>query len=115
MKTIGKTLDGDLIIQVSQVEWDGLQDGVRPQDDRYLSPDEVERWRRSEVYQGLETMKLPGLNWRPLGRSLKRGKFDGTWESLKVYLNTEHAPFGKVGLAKLRNIAQQQLTLKNEP
>ena len=30
MKILGNTPDGDLIIQVSQAEWDGLRDGVKP-------------------------------------------------------------------------------------
>jgi hypothetical protein len=30
MKVLGNAPDGDLIIQVSQTEWDSLQDGIRP-------------------------------------------------------------------------------------
>src|SRR3990172_10461720 len=103
MKIIAEILNGDLIIQVSQVEWGGLQNGINPDDE-----DRILLWGRSEVYRGLSQMKLPGLNWRRrLFTPFKLGQFDGTWASLEKF--DFYAPYiAHRGRERLRNIARQQ-------
>jgi len=56
MKIIGKTLEGDLIIQVSQVEWDHLQE--KPDATIYeIEWDTLEEWNR-QLIDGLNKLKL---------------------------------------------------------
>lgn len=74
MKIIGKTPEGDLIIQVSQAEWNGLQDGVRPK------KGEWETWRQSEIYK---LVPRHGYGSNHLGWAFRHGGIDGSIQSLQ--------------------------------
>ena len=93
MKIIGKTLEGDLIIQVSQAEWDSLGDGIRPKDDWQ---EKDERWQKTEAARLLAitgSLTLGGLTFI---RAFHNGKIDGSIQSLRDVLN------GKVRIPNLR-------------
>lgn len=82
MKIIGKTLDGDLIIQVSQAEWDGLQDGVRPKDHWTVRTQRFDLWPKTEAGKLLSTVK--GYYGQETARkAFVRGEIDGSIQSLR--------------------------------
>lgn len=81
MKIIGKTLEGDLIIQVSQAEWDGLQDGVKPKENEPMGYHQVrDEWSKTDA------AKLLGKHFSgkyPLMYAFGRGEIDGSIQSLR--------------------------------
>lgn len=81
MKIIGKTLDGDLIIQVSQAEWDGLGDGIRPKDHEPMGYRQArEEWLKTDAN------KLLGKHFHGkagLMYAFGRGEIDGSIQSLR--------------------------------
>lgn len=95
MKIIGKTSEGDLIISISQAEWDGLRDGIRPKDDIEIL---YERWHNTEVWQFLRSQKnLRGKT--PLYLLFRQGKLDGTLKELHSILLDEDYHISQVGLS----------------
>ena len=70
-------MKNDLIIQVSQAEWDGLQDGVRPKDN---FPSKMDRWKDSEGYKLLG--KIPHIT-QYLWGAFFRNQIDGSIQSLQ--------------------------------
>lgn len=83
MKVIGKTLEGDLIIQVSQAEWDSLGNGIKPSEKKFYD---------TEIYRLLSTAKLQGIAWRRFRNAFDDGKMDGTTEQLRLHIS-EQMPY----------------------
>lgn len=79
MKIIGKTLGGDLIISVSQAEWDGLQDGIRPKDDRLAR---LEGWPKTEAGKFLSTV-MGDYGQNTIRKAFIHSKIDGSIQSLR--------------------------------
>ena len=81
MKIVGKTLEGDLIIQVSQSEWDSLENGVRLKDSEPMGYHQTrEEWAKTDAN------KLLGKH--SSGRTMLmyafgRGEIDGSIQSLR--------------------------------
>ena len=81
MKIIGKTLEGDLIIQVSQAEWDGLQDGIQPN-----NHEDTSYYQLKEEWTKTEANKLLGKYFQGkavLMYAFGRGEIDGSIKSLR--------------------------------
>lgn len=75
MKILGHTPEGDLIIQVSQAEWEGLQDGVKPKEKTWL-----------ELWDETEAGKLLGKGFGRyliIKRAFKNNQIDGSLQSLR--------------------------------
>lgn len=79
MKILGNTPDGDLIIEVSQAEWDGLRKGIKPEEDKW------QRWQQSEIYQLLPN--AAGYGGLKLQFALWDGRIDGSIQSLRDVVN----------------------------
>ena len=81
MKIVGKTLEGDLIIQVSQSEWDSLENGVRPKDSEPMGYHQTrEEWAKTDAN------KLLGKYYSgktALMYAFGRGEIDGSIQSLR--------------------------------
>lgn len=76
MKIIGKTLEGDLIIQVSQAEWDGLQDGVRPKTRNFLQA-EIGKY----LLDNLDGFSVKGFN--SIEKAFYYAPLDDSFQSLR--------------------------------
>lgn len=113
MKIIGKTTEGDLMIQVSQDEWNSLQDGIRPKEDWQVKQ---ERWQKTEVYKFFEAhRKLTGktlYGYSYTQFAVYRNEIDGSIQSLqdiasgKIRVNG----IGPVIQAKLKNLLDNHRT-----
>ena len=79
MKIIGNTPEGDLIIQVSQAEWDGLQDGVRPKEDWMAR---AELWYKTEASKFLATVK-GAYGQNAIKQAFRKNEIDGSFQSLR--------------------------------
>lgn len=81
MKIIGKTLEGDLIIQVSQAEWDGLGDGIRPKDYEPMGYYQLrDEWSKTDA-ANLLGKHFSGKT--PLMYAFGRDEIDGSIQSLR--------------------------------
>lgn len=86
MKIIGKTLEGDLIISISQAEWDGLQDGIRPKNDWIAKLDE---WPKTEAGRFLAITRNDRLGGLTFIKAFYRDEIDGSVQSLRDIANRE--------------------------
>lgn len=77
MKIIGKTLQGDLIISISQAEWDGLRDGIRPKEDWTVK---AELWTKTEAAKFLGSPRRYANN---VERAFRFNQIDGSLQSLR--------------------------------
>jgi hypothetical protein len=93
MKVLGNTPEGDLIIQVSQAEWDGLRDGKKPQEDWQVKD---EQWQKTEAAQLLTRTNGLTLGGLTFTRAFHAGKIDGSIQSLRDVIN------GKIRISNLR-------------
>lgn len=111
MKVLGKTPEGDLLIQVSQAEWDGLQDGIRPKDNNDAEEDEryFYGWPESEAGKLLSKARnLHGAN--SVRHAFAKGKIDGSIQSLRD-IATGKIPIRNIaegGCAKLKKLLDEQ-------
>lgn len=84
MKIIGNTPEGDLIIQVSQVQWDRLveieshQDSIRPKNNQ---PSMEEMWQETEAGKFLAPIKAE-YGRLALEIAFRRNEIDGSIQSL---------------------------------
>ena len=106
MKILGNTPEGDLIIQVSQAEWDGLQDGVRPNDDWKIVR---ERWRASRAYEILNKDGHSRIH-RVISNAVGHGDIDGSIQSLRDIVDgkIEVRNCGPAARAKLKKLLDEQ-------
>jgi len=102
VKIIGKTLEGDLIIQVSQAEWDHLQE--KPEATIYeISQGTLEEWQ-TEFLNGLEKLTLSTRLRNAIEnaveiRKTRYEKVDGKYTEVPAdpYLINRYAFEGKSG------------------
>lgn len=99
MKIIGNAPNGDLIVQVSQAEWKGLQDGVRPKDDVEVKN---QLWEESEAGKFLAGFRGRAI-WRTSWRAFQFNKIDGSLQSLRDLAD------GKVKLGYVRKVTRIKL------
>jgi hypothetical protein len=79
MKVLGNAPDGDLIIQVSQTEWDSLQDGVRPKDEWM---EKARIWPKTEAAKFLSTL-TGSYGANSIKNAFRRNEIDGSIQSLR--------------------------------
>jgi hypothetical protein len=100
VKILGNTPDGDLIIQVSQAEWDGLQDGVKPRDDAEDFEQKKEEWPSTDAGKLLGRYFTKRI---ALFYAFCRGEIDGTTQSLRDVAD------GKIRIAKVDSKVRARL------
>jgi hypothetical protein len=98
VEILGHTLDGKIIIAISQEEWGELQEGRKPQ----------EEWVKTEVVNFFRSSRTL-VPWRALcdlKSFYSEGAFDGTLKDFKRILDDKKVKLSNVGPARNKKIIQ---------
>jgi len=106
MKILGNTPEGDLIVQVSQAEWNGLGDGVRPKDDLKAR---LYLWPKTEAAKFLADKRFHSIT--KIIRAFQFNQIDGSLQSLRDLADGDPklGYVSKAVRAKLKKLLDEEL------